>query len=790
MKSTKINRSKKIVPKRKSLFIQHNVQTIQKLLFNISRLIYKNKLLSAITLLGLLLRLLGTNPGYPQIHSDEPSIQEATRILVMYHKYDPQNYYYGSLLSIIYAIFIAFIGIPIFFIQVIIKDSNTLSILGLFGFLDYFYQKVEHGGYYFDTFYNFFPYWTRYATAILSSTATILVFLLTTLLFRNKKAGYVAAFFTAVNYRHVASSTLALADAPAAVFILLSLLLSVRLLTKAGTKTYLWAGVGIGLALSVKYFIYIIPAFIICTSIGRWVINASFFTNCKRLVINKNLYLAALVAIAVFVTINPYLFINREEVDSQMFINAKRYGLDLPTVLSKINPPFDSLVSPRVMYPYWYLFRYGYGQTLSIAIILGILYSILKYRKQSLVILSVLVPYFFLFSAISGNAPVRNYAPVTPLLLIFPAVLIIGLTKKIKGGTVRQVILIFLIIGIGFSSLKNSFLSSYYSSQPLNYTNYFTWINQHVPDGLTIARTSASFIQKNHTGIPLLLYDGGIGLSLQELRENKASYVILTTTDTTLSNMTTLSKFNKEIANAFFDESQLWNIMNETYLSLVLRELNLYTPVFFVKPYWQSLEPAIMLVRVPKNQNSEEKMLFSKSFEEKMTQKHSAYSPVVGNKTIDLAHKVGTNYSQGLFIPYDLCSDLQSIRLFSFPVTAGYSYKVAGQVKRTVDAESASYSNGFLRLNFYKKDKKPLTTHVTKLSQKDNTWEVLTASGVAPENSAYASVEFQTDTCYKNEDFTLDDIAVYKSLEKIPSEKIAKKNTELPLNFIWLPEIL
>ena len=788
-KSTYKHRPKQTKLTQPTGIFPNSIRRIYRLFSSLGRLISKNKLLSTITLLGIALRLLGTNPGYPQIHSDEPSIQEATRILVMYHKYDPQNYYYGSLLSILYAIFIILIGIPVFFMQVLLRDNAIVSTLGIFGFLDYFYQKVEHGSYYFDTVYNFFPYWTRYATAILSATASILVYLLTSRLFKSKRAGLVAAFLTATNYRHVVSSTLTLADAPAAVFILLSLVLSTKLLRTQKTKTYIWAGIGIGLALSVKYFIYILPAYFICSALGAWSMKSGLLLNCRRIILNRNLYLALGVTAVVFVIINPYLFINREEVDYQMYINAKRYGLDMKTLLPKITPPFDELISPRLAYPYWYLFRYGYGQVLSLTIIAGVFYGIYRYRTGTLLILSVLVPYFFVFTAVTGNTPVRNFAPITPLLLIFPALLIVRLAERISSDNRGAILIIILTLIISYSSTKNSILSSYYASKPLNYNLGFAWMNEHLQDDQIIARTAGSFIQKNHIGVPLLLYDGGIGLSIDELRKAKAKYVIITTSDTTLSNMTTLSTYNSEIQAAFLNDEQLWNIMNNTYLSLSLKELATYPHITFTKPYWQSLEPAVLIAKIQPEVEMEEMRIVDESFENNEKQ-YSGTSPLTGKHTLRLATTEGIKGTKALHIPFSSCRDLLAIQLKKFNTTPGFRYKLSAHVNRTTDSASRK-ANGFFRLNFYDEKGSLILTNVTKLSQKDQAWETLTASGAAPKESGYATVEFQMDTCNANESFALDNLEIYKSeIGKTEKEMLKEAPQKLPQNFIWLPEIL
>ncbi|MBI2443227.1 MAG: phospholipid carrier-dependent glycosyltransferase [Candidatus Levybacteria bacterium] len=730
------------------------VQKMHLLTLRFLSLLWKNKLLSVIMIIGLFLRLLGTNPGYPQIHSDEPSIQEATRILVMYHKYDPQNYYYGSLLSIIYAFFILVVGIPLFFFLVLTKDWHIMVERGFFGFLDYFFNIVANGSNYFDTFYNFFPYWTRYETAILSSFASIVVYLLVKRLF-SKGPALIAAFLTAINYRHVLSSTLTLADGPAAVFATLSILLSTKLLQNPTRKNYLIAGFGLGCALSVKYFIYVFPAFFLChfLAIVREK-KVSLKAKLSKLFLNKNLIVSLLLAGVIFVLINPYLFLNHKEASLQMHVNSARYGLEMQTVLEKFKPPFTNLISKNTPYPFWYLYRFGYGEILSIAIALGFAYAGVRYKKQSLIIGSVVIPFFFVFAALSGNTPVRNYAVITPLLLIFPSVLVYDLARKIKQPQWRKAILILLVLIVGYQTFKNSLLSSFYASLPLNYTQSFVWMNQHLKENAVIAKTPGAFVQKEHTGIPILGNYTGVGASLAELKDQKVEYVIIASPNTTLSNM--LAWIVKTPDDySYYDEKRQWELMNNTYVTLVLRDLAQYTVARFYKPYWQSLEPSLLIIQLPS------------FWGEKKGQLISAY---------DISTASCTDYLK------------QSTKVF--PVHPGDWYTITGKGIWKTSLKTPSGS-GFLRLDFYAKDKRRITTSVSQLLSTPNILTTLTTASFAPTEAASAKVSLQIDTCLRDERYSFNGIHIYEAKQTNPSKYVYPyREDDLAKNFIWLPEIL
>src|SRR3989344_3202411 len=166
---------------------------------------------------------------------------------------------------------------------------------------------------------HFFEYWVRYETAILSGFTVLVGYLLGKKLF-NKEVGLVTAFFIAVNYRHILSSNLALADAPAAFFVLLSIYLSSLLLTKLTWNAYFWAGIGLGLIFSVKYFIYSVPSFLLCHVFATLNQNPNLknLVILRKITINPKLFFSLLLAIGFFSMINIYIFLKPQDALFQL----------------------------------------------------------------------------------------------------------------------------------------------------------------------------------------------------------------------------------------------------------------------------------------------------------------------------------------------------------------------------------------------------------------------------------------------------------------------------------------
>src|SRR5581483_11003553 len=255
-----------------------------------------------IFILAVALRIVGTNPGYPLTHPDESTIVDATRKIVLHFDLKPTNYYYGSLLPFIYAAVDLVFFAPLLFRLSFIISLFDITKINVF---DYFSDLINTKWDSFDTLHNYFGYWARYETAFLSACTVLIIYLLGKKLF-NKYVGLIWAFLVAVNYRNVMSSRFALADAPAAFFAALSLLLILNLIKKPNLRNYFLAGIGLGLAFSVKYFIYTIPTFLFAHFYIIFSGKLSISAKLKN-IFSKRFLISSAAAVALFLIINPFL---------------------------------------------------------------------------------------------------------------------------------------------------------------------------------------------------------------------------------------------------------------------------------------------------------------------------------------------------------------------------------------------------------------------------------------------------------------------------------------------------
>lgn len=781
--------------KTKTLLLSKNpIRSFSSLIFKLvkifhsylkSWLTFSNYPIILIFIIALFLRLLGTNPGYPSDHPDEPTIVGSVRNIALDGNFKPVLYSYGSLLYFIYALIDIVFFIPRQFLLYLLSHGNAILDRGFFGIIsDFQYTQLRgvRGP------LNFL-HWTRYETAILSSFAVILTYFLGKKMF-NKEIGLITAFLVAINYRHIVSSVMALVDSPASFFALLSLLLSVNLLKNSSTRSYIYAGVGLALALSVKYFIYIIPSFLLCHILVCFKIkNASILLKIRSTIINKKLISALIVGVFVFCLINPYLLLDFKNAYLEYQYDSSRFAMT-PFLYRLLSYQFN-----RSLIPLYYLVNHYIGGILISAIVLGYAYILIKYFKKALILSSVILPFLFIFLIISAPSSVRYYSSIMPFLLFFPAILIYDVSKLIHNKKIRIAFVVFLTVLLGFQSIKNSFLTTVYFSQPHNQTLLSEWIIKNIPNNSVIATSAVAIpLNKNikEINIDINPIHGTTSLAMEELKEQGIQWVIMSSYYNRMVN--DQFRMNPNLVEAtFFDHKRFWEFMENTYVSLTLNELGDFRIKEFVKPFGYSFERAMFVIKIPefwrvKTDNLVKQFDFNKKEEINYFKKHS-FSPLTSFK-LSINNELGYDDSSSLYLDSVGCSTENRLSSEYFPVESNKWYSLIGFGNRIFNSSSKSYRDGFLRLDFYNKEDKRLKTYVSKLLYGIDGWQKLSAAGISPNGSEYAAISFQLDYCYSNEKYLIDHLQLYSSNESpLIGENYPYYNKELSKSFLWVLEL-
>lgn len=756
----------------------------KKFIYKIRRkkLSFHGRVLTGIFILGIFLRLLGTNPGYPLNHPDESTIIGSVLQIALFLNFEPIGYYYGQLLPLIYAVSVVVFFIPILFFQFLAGHLSSFFERGLFGFLEYF--RYSQFGYDSDPLHHFY-YWSRYESAILSSCAIFVVYLLGKRLF-NKETGLIAAFLTAVNYRHVLSSAFALADAPAAFFALLSVFLSTSLLKSQSLRTYLLAGTGLGLALSVKYFVYVIPAFLLCYFMGIWdKPDSSVLEKIKKIIFNKRLLASILWGSILFFIINPYLILDYKRAFWELFVyNVGRYGGGL-----------THLRPTEAIFPLYYLWWYYLGPVGSVTVLVGSIYAVFRYKMKSIIVLSVVISFMYVFLLIAGGTYMRNYAAVMPFLLFFPAIIIRDFSLLIRRKKIAVYLMVALTLLLGLIPLKDSLTSSYYLSKSHNQTDLIKWMESNIPKSSSIFNIGASLPTNMDLKEIPATYSGTYSfVSMEEVQKSGAEFVVASSFSPVISNFE-LWKENSLTWGNFFDRKELFNFVDNTYASLVMSEIGDYRIKEFVQPSLFSLDRVFFVARLPSFLKPRKDREIA-SFVFTNPQKYIDW--VISGRDDSGPQKVkfifnDDTVNNGIVIKDKDCVK-PNTQVYSplFKIDQGEWYTLVGEAVRKYEMinNQYTYNTGFFRLDLFSSENNRLKTYVSRLLRGIDEIQELPASGFAPEGAQYARVVFQLDNCFRDEQYILKNIRVYSAKADFIDKKLYPfYGVPLLKNFIWKYEL-
>ena len=728
-----------------------------------------------ITFLAFFLRIMGTDPGYPNFHPDEGTISDSMLRIMFNLDFFPLGYYYGALLPILYALFNITILLPNLFNQTYLPNiSDTLfRIREYSNCINIHPQAVQYCLQ--NTYHHLWDYLARYDSAFFSSLTVVAVFLLAKKLF-NKNVGIMASLFVAVNYRHVLSSILSLADAPTALFAILSIFLSTRLIINNKAKDYIFAGIGFGLALSTKYFYYVFPTFLVCHGISVFKTKGLTLLQKLKAFLGRNLILTILISAVVFLALNPYLIFDYQRAFYQFDINARRYGLVAPS-LSSVTASLSNIY----LFQFFYLYRYGLGPLLSLLTLVSLIYTLFRRPKAFFIILSTLGPFFLFFSTLTGSVNVRNYSSIIPLLLIFPAFFVAdtfaGIKKvlKIKGNKVN-IILAAMVALIISGNLKNSFILTSEFSKVNNYQNAIGWIHDNIPDNARILKSAYTYPppDKPYKIVDLSLNPKGY-ISVEEIQEKGFQWVLISSDSNGYINNPRWIDKNYLVKKFLKDQELMWDFMSDTYTNLLTQELYNYALTQFIKKPG-SLDPAYFIAKVPEKVTVGEKTFISFSSLNDWSRSGRCieyYDEKKNSLSTAEKNNLEPTESSKFYSP-------------SFKITESKGYAVKARIK--FNSTKNITKSDFFRIDFYAHDDKKLKTFVSGLIPNTNAWTLVSLTAVAPKNSDYARVALQSDECLESGEYSVQWINIYETQEPIKA-KYPYFDKSMPNDFLWMPPL-
>jgi len=730
-----------------------------------------NWILLLILLAGFLVRLVGCNPGLQQgLYPDEVMSYGSATEMIINGDLNPRRYDYPAGVALLHMVVFRMVFLPLALFKLFFPHPRVFLTALKLGpkFLEEFRQLI-FGWREIEALY-----WSRYFTALLGTGTVFLTYLLARRLF-GKTTALLAAFFLAFNYRHVLSSHFALPDVPNSLFSVLALYAAVLLLEKNTRGRYLFASLSVAFALSIKYQIFAFLPFLVVHLV--WVVCKKSFKE----LFNPNFILAAFLIPIVFIILNPYLIIHLREALPIIKYVAGRYGMGV----KRFN-----------FYPLFYLYHWGLGRLPSLAIVLGLLLSLVLKPLASFLLLTFIAPFFFVFIYYCyGGGYVRNFVTVIPFLTIFAGFCLESFFNVLRRllKIPHDFLLIFLVLivfWINFIPIKNSLMLSYFYSKPWNSVVFKEWLMKNLPADIKLRIYPLYLPAQDQIAqkVKIVNWERKFQNSLVEFREAGDDFVAM---NVTFNWNYMYWWFNLPPRQMIKYQGVPQEILANSFEGLMIKELLPYTVAEVYKPWQAAEENNYLLFKIPQQSRNLGGQIASFTFD-----KEEEIWEVKGNfghqilgfswNSVEGYPKKGSLEIQGGR------GDFQTTRFSSppIPIESGKYYTVVGWIKNSKELQQED-QDGFLRLDFYrsleeaKSEKVRMKVALSSRVWGKSNWVKKEVGTDAPPEAKFLTVSFQRSEPALDFSSYLDEVIVYES-DKIPEEKFK----ELPYIKSTIPEDL
>ncbi|EKD90417.1 MAG: hypothetical protein ACD_31C00005G0043 [uncultured bacterium] len=733
---------------------------ITHLFWRLTSLIKKYPEVIIVFFVGAFLRLGSVYPGY-YAHGDEIMYGEAVKMVSQFRLTLDQQYLgYPPLVPWIMALFYIVFFIPAQMILTLIQLILSNQDIGLI-FQEDFFKKFIFG-----VNWEHPLYWARYSTAFFGSTSILLTYILALRVFSSRIIATAAAFLVAVNYRLVLNSTIGFIDIYNTFFTLLSVIFILRLLEKQNFKNYLLAFIMVSLSFITKYQFYSIIALIITQVIISFKNSKGLNLLFIKRFLDKNFISTGILAFIFVLVVHTQYLINWEFVVGFNQYEALKYGIGT----NKLN-----------IYPISYLYHKAINPYLSILFVIGLIVGINKkeYKDKFIIFSSIFFVFSFLYFYHSkGGFYTRNFLAVIPLILMVAAFGLETLVKFIKFTYIRNLFIVILILLFSKDHLEDSLIVFKIQRQPSYKVTAEEWLTQNLPANITFANFPTNPIPKREDIMLSSLPDISEAFSYRELRTENIDYSIL---DFFVANQSYVwwMKVPFEIGRYFWEKPD--NLLAQSFYSLAIRELLWEHSVKNYLPHWQVYGYNYSVIDLINYPIYDQEVEIVKEFGfENGEWKKLVYFDLYNNyldysqdgRTLggSLVIKPLPKQVQKKVVPGGLRWESEP-----FEITPEILVKIEGWMKYDQEVFK-NERNGFLRLDFYndipiqKVTARPIISFVSERAYGDLGWKKVEIEAVAPKNAKYFTVGFQSDKVIEN--LYLDDVKIYKSLDKVKDESI------------------
>ncbi len=254
--------------------------------------------------------------------------------------------------------------------------------------------------------------------------------------FFSRETGFLSALFLAVLFFHTQQSHYLYVDVPLTLATTLLVYGALRILKEGSTKSFIFAGVALGWAVSIKYTaLYFLP-----TVLAAYVLV--FLRQSLKPAHLGKLVLAGLASLGIFFILAPYTFLDSKTFLTQMSAQA---GAESPVGL-------------------WHHLRYslleGTGFFFLAASVWGAVLLFIERRKEAILLIGTVV-FYCLVNAFFSQRYARYMLPMAPVLSLFAgySFMVLFRTER-KKVFFKSFIFGFFLIGLLLPTVYSDFLFS------------------------------------------------------------------------------------------------------------------------------------------------------------------------------------------------------------------------------------------------------------------------------------------------------------------------------------------
>lgn len=277
----------------------------------------------------------------------------------------------------------------------------------------------------------------RVLSAVFGSATIVLVYLIGKR-FDGVRTGLLAAAFYACTVTALRESHYYTPDSANTFFISLAVYFMLGIALRETRRSYLYAGICVGLAAGSKYN-------------GVFLLVPFCFAHLARLTDNTSLWTQARADVKAFLKkCFSIWFIGGALLSLFAFFITTPYALTLRVEFLKDLRKMSGALSNNIVEanhhyigtpPYWYyienLLFWAMGPVLEVACLLGLVYALVKHRRQDIILALWVAIYFYVVGGWLNKA-VRYTLPLLPFLAVFGAAMFVGLFKHFKEQRKRR----------------------------------------------------------------------------------------------------------------------------------------------------------------------------------------------------------------------------------------------------------------------------------------------------------------------------------------------------------------